>query len=107
MDYNTPLKGKTIALWTAIFTPFLLIVSIIFMGGGHGTYFFAKMFYPLAMIISGMEGKITDIAMWIALLQIPVYGLLMFLVRNKSWKIYGFGILVIHLILFLIAVISN
>lgn len=94
------LSGKQILIWTSILTPTLLVVSIFFMGGGHGTYFFGKLFYPVPMIIAGMNDRITDLAAWIAVLQIPIYGLLLYSVRHKKRKIVGLGIFLIHILLF-------
>ncbi|WP_196887297.1 hypothetical protein [Aureivirga sp. CE67] len=97
------LSGKKIVIWTSILTPTLLILSIFFMGGGHGTYFFGKLFFPIPMIIAGINDRITDLAAWIAVLQIPIYGLSMYSVRHKKWKIVGLGILLIHISLFFVA----
>ena len=98
-----PLSGKRIAIWTTIMTPVLLLISVFFMGGGHGTYFFGKLFYPIPMIIAGMKDRITDLALWIAALQIPIYGLCLYTVRNRNWKIVGLGLLIIHIVLFFTA----
>lgn len=97
------LSGKQIAIWTTILTPVLLIISVFFMGGGHGTYFLGKLFYPIPMIIAGINDRITDLALWIAVLQIPTFGLCMYAVRHRNWKMVGLGILIIHIILFFAA----
>ena len=98
-----PLNGKQIAMWTAILTPILLIISVFLMGGGHGTYFFGKLFYPIPMIIAGINDRVTDLALWVAVFQIPFYGLILYLARHKNWKIVVLGILIIHIILFFTA----
>ena len=98
-----PLSGKQIVVWTTILTPVLLITSVFFMGGGHGTFFFGKLFYPIPMIIAGISDRITDLALWVAVFQIPFYGLLLYLVRHRNWKKVGIGILITHTILFFIA----
>lgn len=73
------------------------------MGGGHGTYFFGKLFYPIPMIIAGVKGRITDLAMWLAIFQIPFYGFILHLARHEKRKMIGLGILLIHIVLFFIS----
>lgn len=98
------LKGKQILKWTSILTLVLLIVTVFTMGGGHGTYFFGKLFYPISMIIAGLNDKITEFAIWMAILQIPIYGVILYLIRDKTWNSIGIGILfLIHILLFVSA----
>ena len=99
------LSGREILFWTFLATPTLLVIAIFFMGGGHGTYLFGKLFYPIPMIISGINSRITDLASFIAIIQIPIYGLIIFLFRKTKWKLIGIIIICIHLILWLIAMV--
>lgn len=104
-DSTKPLSGREILFWTFLATPTLLVISIFFMGGGHGTYLFGKLFYPIPMIISGINNRITDLASFIAIIQMPIYGLIIFYYRKTKWKLIGTGIIFIHLILWLVAMV--
>ncbi len=97
------LKVKQIISWTALLTPTLLFVAMFFMGVGYGTYFFGKLFFPIPMIIAGIDHQINDLALWLAVFQIPLYGFILYLTRQNKWKIVGLGITVVHFISFFIA----
>jgi cytochrome b561 len=72
---------------------------MLFMGGGHGTYLFGKLFFPIPMIIAGINDRITDLAFYLAIIQIPIYGLLIFYFRKSNWKLVSKYIILIHIIL--------
>ena len=80
----------------------LLLVTIFLMGGGHGTYVPAKLFYPYTMILAYLIGKINFVGGLIALGQIPFYGWI--LLKKPKWKGY---IIAIHIITILICLSIN
>lgn len=100
---SPPLEAIQIFYWTAGLTFILLVISVFFMGGGHGTYFFGKLFFPIAMIIAGKNGQITETAVWLAISQIPVYGLIIYFFRKSGWKLAGGLLFVIHFFLVITA----
>lgn len=101
---DATLKGLTLFIYTAIATPILLVVAIFFMGGGHGSYFIGKLFFPTSMIIAGIKEQITDLAFYLAIIQTPIYGLIIFFFRKSNWKLASLCLLLIHIILFMIAI---
>jgi hypothetical protein len=83
---------------TSFITIILLMIVVISMGGGHGTYLPAKVVYPITMIISILsKNGIGTFAIIIAIIQIPAYAL----VLNKKPKRI-FYIIGIHIILVII-----
>ena len=79
-------------------TLFLLLVVVLSMGGGHGTYLLAKIIYPLTMIIAILtKSGIGIFSSIIAIIQIPVYSLV--ILKKPKWKLLLFGI---HIILVII-----
>ena len=89
---------------TVALTPVLLFVTMISMGGGHGTYVLGKLIYPLTMIIAAIKHQITDFAMWLGICQVPIYGLILILGKRLN-RLNGTAIflVVLHLILILFA----
>lgn len=83
-------KGRTIIIYTAIITPVLLFLALIFMDGGHGTNFFSRLFFPIPMGITEMNDEMNDSTIYLAIIQTPIYGLLLFIFRNYKWKIVVF-----------------
>jgi hypothetical protein len=45
------------------------------MGGGHGFFWPAKIVYPYSMIISVLNNQIGVLAIIIAVIQVPIYGI--------------------------------
>ena len=80
---------------TSFITIILLMIVVISMGGGHGTYLPAKVVYPISMIISILsKNGIGTFAIIIAIAQIPVYALI--LNKKPKWIFYIIGI---HIVL--------
>ena len=67
------------------------------MGGGHGFFWPAKIVYPYSMIISVLNNQIGILAIIIAIVQIPIYGILMN--KKPKWTILIFGIHIISAII--------
>jgi hypothetical protein len=51
-----------------------LALAIASTGGGHGTYFMARLLFPLTMLSTWLFGSITNPLIVAAVLQFPVYG---------------------------------
>lgn len=91
---------KTIQIF--VITVLLLVLTVFFAGGGHGTYLPAKLIYPFTMIIAEFKNEIGIFGIILAVFQIPVYALI--IKRKPKWKYYIAGI---HFIAVLIALSIN
>ena len=69
-------------------TVLLLILTIFFAGGGHGTYLPAKLIYPFTMLLA--KSEIGTVGLILAVLQIPIYALI--LEKKPKWKFYLIGV---------------
>lgn len=67
------------------------------MGGGHGIFWPAKVVYPYAMIISVLNNQIGLLAIIIAVVQIPIYGIIM--TKKPKWSIIILGIHIVSAII--------
>jgi hypothetical protein len=86
--------------WTLMyssFTPSLLVFSIFYMGGGHGTYSFAKISFPFGMLGTLFNKEITDFFMILGLLQFTIYGIIIDKSRNQPISVLM--IFILHFIL--------
>jgi hypothetical protein len=79
-----------IAAKTLLITFLCLLVTIMFAGGGHGTYFPAKIIFPFTMLLANLNNEIGLIGLIIALFQIPIYSRI--LMAKPKWKYFVFGI---------------
>jgi hypothetical protein len=79
-----------IAAKTLIITFLCLLVTIMFAGGGHGTYIPAKIIFPFTMLLANLNNEIGLIGLIIALIQIPIYSRI--LMAKPQWKYFVFGI---------------
>jgi hypothetical protein len=63
------------------------LIATFAAGGGHGTYLPAKILFPFAMLLSVFGSSITAPYMVAALLQFPIYGLVLgAAVGSRSFK---------------------
>ena len=69
-------------------TVLLLFLTIFFAGGGHGTYLPAKLIYPFTMLSA--KSEIGTVGLILAILQIPIYALI--LEKKPKWKYYLIGV---------------
>ncbi len=83
-------------------TIILLLVTVFLMGGGHGTYISAKLFYPYTMILAYLFGSINFLGIIIAIGQIPFYGWI--LLKRPKFKGY---LIAIHILALLICFSIN
>jgi hypothetical protein len=57
-------------------TPVFLLYGVASGGGGHGNYLLAKLFFPFTMLSTILFGSITGLFIVVAVVQFPLYGLL-------------------------------
>jgi hypothetical protein len=99
-------------LISIIATPFLVLVGIASAGAGHGSYVFATLLFPFTilslvlrlMIFHPPQGDSPSDLLFLlsALLQFPVYGAVMSIVKRKLILAAIIG--AVHLILFVIII---
>lgn len=89
-------------LITLAATIFLFMFVTISMGGGHGTFMFAKIIYPYSMSMVLLENKINALPMILAVIQIPVYGIILYQKHKSRYLILG-----IHFIAILVCFYIN
>jgi O-antigen ligase len=77
----------------ALTTFLILIFVVLSMGGGHGFFWPAKIIYPYSMIIGVLNNQIEALSIIIAVIQIPIYGII--ISKKSKWI---FLILGIHII---------
>ena len=58
-------------------TPPLLFVAVLSTGAGHGSYFLAKILFPFTMLSTVLFSSIVVPFIVLAILQFPLYGLLL------------------------------
>ena len=76
-----------------------LALTFLFAGAGHGTYLPAKLLFPYTMLSTVLFGSISDSFVIIAVVQFPVYGLIL----GLAARTYNFGfaakvIAVVHVV---------
>ena len=57
-----------------VVTPILLFVTVAAAGGGHGTYYLAKILFPYTMAATAFTGAIVQPFIAAAFVQYPLYG---------------------------------
>ena len=67
------------------------------MGGGHGFFWPAKVIYPYSMIITVMNNQIDILAIVLAIIQIPIYAVL--ISKKNKWKFIILGIHIVSAII--------
>lgn len=85
--------------WTKrflILTPIFLVIAVFLTGGGHG--YFQPMFliFPFATFTCIGNNALTLINLTLAIIQFPVYGILIDKSNNK--RMMSFIILIIHIV---------
>lgn len=86
------------ALWVAggaLAGCLLIAAALARAGGGHGSWFPAKLWFPYAMTLAAARRWIGVAASALALLQFPVYGWILStgLERGKFWRFLGWLVL--------------
>jgi hypothetical protein len=100
--------GRMTVLFTVV-TPIAALLVVALGGGGHGTYHMAKILFPYTMASTAYTREITMLAAALALLQYPVYGLLLDWGRSKRRGLqYAAAVGAIHVVFVALAFqISN
>ena len=76
------LRGLATLLGILI-TPVFLFVTVLAMGGGHGTYYAAKTLFPWTMMSTAATKSITQPLVALAIAQYPLYGIVLDAARAK------------------------
>lgn len=105
-ELNRELEGKAILNWTLLWTPLLLLFTF-FTIVNNGYYIIGIVIYPISMIISSLNNQITSFAIWIAIFQIPLYGLILYLFRKRNKTTILQLLIFIHCILVLTAFLKS
>lgn len=81
-DWATPL------IVGFVLAPVCLLISVYSMGGGHGNYFWCKVFFPYTMLTTVFLGKITLPLIVVAIVQFPLYGAIVAVGarRSRCWQ---------------------
>ncbi len=96
LDFTIPV------LVSLVVTPLFLFAAAVTTGGGHGSYVLAKILFPFTMLSTVFFGSIVAPFIAIAILQFPIYGLLLGRANVKGEITrWGTGLLVIHLLVVL------
>lgn len=61
-------------------------VAVVLAGGGHGTYYAAKILFPYSMMLTGSTRSITPPLAALALLQYPAYAIALWALANGSLR---------------------
>jgi hypothetical protein len=73
-----------------VITPITAVLAILSGGAGHGSYGIARLLYPFSMLLTRLTGDtITNSIMWIALIQFPLYFVILgttYWVGRKSFR---------------------
>lgn len=81
-----------------IITPLALISAILSAGAGHGSYFLAKILFPYTMLSTSLFESITTPFILLAIVQFPLYGLILaFVSVGKGIKI-GLSIILLAIL---------
>jgi len=81
---------------SVILTPVALVLGVLSAGSGHGNYLLAKIIFPYTMLSTVLFNSITNSFLFIAVAQLPLYGLFLTLKNKKKIGIYI--LLVIHIL---------
>jgi xanthine/uracil permease len=65
-----------------LLTPVCLFAAIVSAGGGHGNYFWAKVFFPYTML--SWSPKLTAPFEVLAIVQMPLYGVVLGIAWHKG-----------------------
>ena len=65
-------------------TPVLLFVTVLAAGGGHGSYWLAKLLFPWTMAATAFTREIAQPFVAVAVAQYPVYGIVLDWVRSAG-----------------------
>lgn len=72
-------------LISLIATPILFFLIVLLTGGGHGTYFPAKLLFPYSAVSALLTGKVTTPFIIFSLFQFPTYGLVLGIANKRNY----------------------
>jgi hypothetical protein len=67
-----------------LLTPICLFLAVVSAGAGHGSYLLAKILFPLSMLSAAAFNSITTLSMIFAVIQFPLYGLILGMAANRG-----------------------
>lgn len=67
-----------------LLTPLFVLLGVASAGAGHGDYRLAKLLFPFTMVSTSLFGAVTEPLFALALVQYPVYGLVLGLANHKG-----------------------
>lgn len=110
LDYQSPLprhaKTRSAAIGVgagvgAALTLPAIFLAILSSGAGHGTYLFARLFFPYPMLLTPLTGgSIAAPSMVLAFLQLPIEGALIGLALASKRPLLAGAVLGAHLVAF-------
>jgi len=78
-------------------TPFMLFLGLVSAGAGHGDYFLAKLFFPFTMLSTVRFHSIREPFWVFAIIQYPLYGLLLGVANLKRrFLVSAVALAIIH-----------
>jgi hypothetical protein len=90
------IRNIYIILLSVIIEIIALFLALVSMGGGHGHYFMAKMFFPLEMIIGTAIETLAGIPVLMALIHYPLIMGISTLFNTRNIIIYYIIMAFIH-----------
>ena len=80
-----------------LFGVLALVASGVTAAGGHGSYQLATLLFPFTMLAAGSTGRVSGVAIALALAQYPSYGWLMSRAKARgSLKYAAFFLAMLH-----------
>ncbi|MBI5323406.1 hypothetical protein [Bradyrhizobium sp.] len=67
-----------------LFAPLALYLVVLAAGGGHGTYYAAKLPFPWTMMSTAVTKSITQPSVVLGIAQYPLYGIILDVARSKG-----------------------
>jgi hypothetical protein len=97
--------SRALATLLGIFvTPVLLFIVVVAAGGGHGTYWLAKTFFPWTMMATAVTKSIVQPFIAFAFAQYPLYGIILDWMRASGrLKPAALALAAVHLFAALLA----
>jgi hypothetical protein len=87
-----------------LFTPLAVFFVAIAAGGGHGTYYAAKMLFPWNMMSTALTQSITRLFVVLGIAQYPLYGIVLDAARAKGhFKPAALTLAAVHILAVILA----
>jgi hypothetical protein len=111
-DGSSPRRVRFRGLLTLLgilLTPVFLFITVVLAGGGHGTYYAAKTFFPWSMMSTAVTRSITQPLVVLAFAQYPIYFIMLDVARAKGgFRPAALALLAVHFMAIMLAfAISN